>query len=770
MSNPYADTADAYWNAGWRGVLPLPHRRKKLPPTGYTGSTGTDPAYPDVATWMQDGDRNICLRLPAHVIGIDVDAYGDKAGAFTLREREAEWGQLPPTWRSTSRDDGISGIRLYRIPVGLAWPGEVGPGIETVRRDHRYVVCAPSVHPDTGDTYRWIDPDGIVAAHGVPDPDRLPFLPDAWVEGLTGGEMAKEVRRNSLATDAAMLWVAQRPDASGVPCKRMDTACSASIADLRDHSAHQSALAGVARLLRLADEGHSGVVPCIVRLREAFIAEVTRHERIILEKHRRSESEATREWSDMLVSGVNFVSADPANLPVCDCDGLLTESIVAAANPEPATAVAETAEPDEPRSKFPQMVDGATFILNAPEQPPAVWGYGESVVWSEGESLTIVGPPGVGKTTLGGQVVKARIKGGAVLGYGVSPTSSKVLYLAMDRPAQIARSLRRHFTEDDREILAERLVVWKGPPPADVAKNTSVLVSLCKLAGADTLVVDSIKDAAIGLSNDEVGAAYNQARQLVLAAGIQVMELHHMVKRGPNGSKPTQLADVYGSTWITSGAGSVLLIWGQPGDEVVELLHLKQPANDIGPLMVEHDHANGTSQVWHGENGEHSPLESLLLANRTNGLTAAQAAAHLFHTDSPDANQKKKATRQLESLVAEGKARKESGGRESGRAAVWHAPNPVHNPGQGWTSGVDRGGHGVDMEGGHNLDRGGHSPTTGVDRGGHADLDTPTPSLEGGLGSVYPPADVHPCEVCGKDTGSAGFIICSKCERERRQV
>ena len=762
MSNPYADTADAYWNAGWRGVLPLPHRRKKLPPTGYTGSTGTDPAYPDVATWMQDGDRNICLRLPAHVIGIDVDAYGDKAGAFTLREREAEWGQLPPTWRSTSRDDGISGIRLYRIPVGLAWPGEVGPGIETVRRDHRYVVCAPSVHPDTGDTYRWIDPDGIVAAHGVPDPDRLPFLPDAWVEGLTGGEMAKEVRRNSLATDAAMLWVAQRPDASGVPCKRMDTACSASIADLRDHSAHQSALAGVARLLRLADEGHSGVVPCIVRLREAFIAEVTRHERIILEKHRRSESEATREWSDMLVSGVNFVSADPANLPVCDCDGLLTESIVAAANPEPATAVAETAEPDEPRSKFPQMVDGATFILNAPEQPPAVWGYGESVVWSEGESLTIVGPPGVGKTTLGGQVVKARIKGGAVLGYGVSPTSSKVLYLAMDRPAQIARSLRRHFTEDDREILAERLVVWKGPPPADVAKNTSVLVSLCKLAGADTLVVDSIKDAAIGLSNDEVGAAYNQARQLVLAAGIQVMELHHMVKRGPNGSKPTQLADVYGSTWITSGAGSVLLIWGQPGDMVVEMLHLKQPANDIGPLMIEHDHANGTSKVWHGENGEHS-LETQLANAGPLGLTKRAAAALIYGTDDPTENDQRKAAARLDDLVKRGAATFQKGGGRGHESRWFAADKPDNKPDMaeiGFGNGNPTGDAGSPTI----------NPTENPIKPDTAKPDQPTLSIRQGVGLGAAERRVcFPCRECGDDTGIAGFKICATCERKRRQ-
>ena len=756
--NPYGDTADAYWAAGWRGILPLPHRAKKNPPAGYTGSTGIDPGYPDIATWMQDGDRNICLRLPGHVIGIDVDAYGDKAGAFTLREKEAEWGPLPPTWRSTSRDDGTSGIRLYRTPVGLAWPGEVGPGIETVRRDHRYVVCAPSVHPDTGDTYRWIDPNGLVAARGVPDPDILPFLPDAWVQGLTGGEAAKEVNRNSMAADAAMLWIAQRPDASGLRCKRMQTATDQAVADLRDHSAHDTALAGVARLLRLADEGHSGVVSAVIALRDAFIAEVVRPERAIFNKARRTEREAGAEWTDMLVSGVNFVSADPANLPVCDCDGLLTEHITGT-TAEEATAPVE----ESPGPRFPQMVDGATFILNAPELPPAVWGFGEEVVWSEGESLIVVGPPGVGKTTLCGQVVRARLLGGAVLGYGVEPTSSKVLYLAMDRPAQIARSLRRHFTEDDRGVLAEKLVVWKGPPPADVAKNTSVLVSLAKLAGADTVIVDSIKDAAIGLSSDEVGAAYNQARQMVLAAGIQMMELHHLVKRGPNGAKPTQLADVYGSTWITSGAGSALLIWGQAGDRIVELSHLKQPANDIGPLHIEHDHAAGTSTIFHGDSGEHASLEMLLLAAGTTGLSKREAARHLYSTDSPTDNQLRKAKDKLDALASRDIATAVKGGGRSHEARWFAADKPDKKPDLAEIRFGDR-----------NLTDDDGPPTDKPDRNlikpDLAKPDQPTLSVRQGVGLVAA-ADrfsFRPCEDCGDDTGHDGYRICKPCEQRRR--
>src|SRR5688500_9512898 len=42
-----------------------------------------------------------------------------------------------------------------------------------------------------------------------------------------------------------------------------------------------------------------------------------------------------------------------------------------------------------------------------------------------------------------------------------------------------------------------------------------------------------------------------------------------------------------------AGAGSVILLWGEPGGALVDLTHLKQPAGDVGPLRVFHDHATG---------------------------------------------------------------------------------------------------------------------------------------------------------------------------------
>ena len=651
MSNPYGDAADLYWSAGWRGILPLPYAAKKNPPAGYTGSTGTDPAYPDVATWADgtDGNRNICLRMPANIIGIDVDAYGDKLGAQTLATKEAEWGALPPTWRTTSRDDGTSGIRLYRVPEGLAWPGVVGPGIETVRRDHRYAVVWPSVHPEGG-TYRWINPHGVVTTNAVPDPETLPMLPDAWTIGLTGGETADTVERNTWAEDEAMRWIVALDGATNPhPCTRMQRAIDQATKDLTSgQSAHDAATAAASRALRLGDEGHRGTVTALTAIRDAFTKEVTRPDRIAAKKTIRTKSEADHEWRDILRSGVNFVSANPADLTTCDCDGTLTSLITA----EPATADATSATTTTAPQLPGQMRDGATFILDAPESPPAIWGYGQEVAWAEGESCMIVGPPGVGKTTLTGQVLRARLGlAQSVIGYGVTPTSSKVLYLAMDRPQQIARSLRRHFTEADRDTLADRLIVWQGPPPYDLADNPEILLSLCQLADADTVIIDSVKDAAVGLSDDETGAGYNRARQKVLAAGIQVLELHHQTKRGPNGAAPKQLADVYGSAWITAGAGSVLLLWGQAGDPVVTLLHLKQPAEDIGPLTLIHDHTTGTTTVDHEEHD----LDAYLIANAPSGGLTAAAWAAIIYDDASKGNVEK-ARRRLESAVKDGKA------------------------------------------------------------------------------------------------------------------
>lgn len=328
-------------------------------------------------------------------------------------------------------------------------------------------------------------------------------------------------------------------------------------------------------------------------------------------------------------------------------------------------------------------VDGARFILDQPGGIPAVWGTGARVLWAEGEALMIAGPQGVGKTTLAGQLVRASLGIGDtdVLGLPVADRGGRVLYLAMDRPRQIARSLGRQFGENDRDVLADRLVVRPGPPPADLAAQPLLLVGMAETYGADVVFVDSLKDAAVGLSEDEVGASYNRARQHLLGSGRQIAEVHHVVKRGQQaGGPPTSIDQVYGSTWLTSGCGSVVLLAGEPGDPIVSFRHLKQPADEVGPWRLLHDPAAGVLTVEHAVD-----LVALVRASGVDGLTARGAAQAITEKSNPSRADVEKARRRLTALTDEGVlVRMEAGsngGADGGSPAVWfQAENRSREP------------------------------------------------------------------------------------------
>lgn len=291
-----------------------------------------------------------------------------------------------------------------------------------------------------------------------------------------------------------------------------------------------------------------------------------------------------------------------------------------------------------------RLMPGGTFILDGADEFIPLWGHGDQVAWAEGESLWICGPQGVAKSTLMQNVALRRhgILDGDVLGWPVARADAPGLYLAMDRPLQIKRSLRRMVGEEHRAALDANLIVWKGPPPCDLAKHTDTLVNLADQAGAGTVYIDSLKDAAVGLSDDEVGAGLNRAVQTCLANGIEVTGAHHQRKGQQGGTKPTSLDDVYGSTWITSGAGSVILLWGKAGDPVMQLEHLKPPAEPVGPFKVFVDFDRGTV-------GIDEQVDLWLMASRTaHGLTVEGAARAIFGVSEPDRPQIEKARRKLD--------------------------------------------------------------------------------------------------------------------------
>lgn len=331
-AGPFGQAATAYWAAGWKGILPLPPRRKKYPPSGYTGNGGVFPSYPDIQAWLdgEDAEGNICLRLTDDLVGIDVDQYDGKRGGDVIAQREQQWGELPDTWRSTSRTDNVSGIRFYRVPPGLRWPGEVGPGVEIVRYAHRYAIVWPSVHPE-GRTYRWIRPDGTPTVGEVPSPDDMADLPEAWVRGLTGGELALEQARADLSEGQAKDWLTAH--GGGDLCDKMRTVVLDWLPTLNGAaSRHDSTLRITNRVMWLIGAGHPGGIKALEVIRASFLRVADN----------RSPQEINGEWERLIKGAIdraaveypNGTTDDPCTRPF---PAAVEEYVASLRQPPPAT-------------------------------------------------------------------------------------------------------------------------------------------------------------------------------------------------------------------------------------------------------------------------------------------------------------------------------------------------------------------------------------------------------------------------------------------------
>jgi replicative DNA helicase len=307
--------------------------------------------------------------------------------------------------------------------------------------------------------------------------------------------------------------------------------------------------------------------------------------------------------------------------------------------------------PTPPDIQMSKVIGGGAFVQAQPPHVQPRWGKGSDVLWAQGESLLIVGPTGVGKTTIGGQVI-AGLTGLVpdVLGFPVQQ-ARKVLYLAMDRPKQIARAWHRLFSSTQLPILDAKVAVWRGPLPMRMGDHPELLLELARTHDADVIIIDSLKDLEPELDKPSGGGAVNAAIQHCNASDIDVLALHHQ-RKSVEGKKPTTLEDVFGSTWLTAGSGSVILLWGEAGSEQIELTHLKQPADPIGPLRIEHDHLAGTSTVTTGWDA----LGYLRLRGSGGASLAEAVQAHHGNPQKPGNSKWKQTERRLRRLVRDGSA------------------------------------------------------------------------------------------------------------------
>lgn len=265
-----------------------------------------------------------------------------------------------------------------------------------------------------------------------------------------------------------------------------------------------------------------------------------------------------------------------------------------------------------------RLLDGWAFLAEEEITETAIWGDGDAWAWAPGEPLMLFGGNGVYKSTLSHLLVFARLGligpdgcpradheevtaesapelWGRVLGMPVRPVDGNVFYLAGDRPKQIKRAMRRLRREWMREVLHDRLIVHEGPLPFEITDSKDALADLVEQHKGADVVLDSLKDYCGKPSDDETANGYNRARQECVARGVQWVEDHHNRKQAQGQPKTNGIEDVYGSRWLSAGAGSILVLsTDEEGSATVQVRQLKSPAEFIKPLIVTVDKRAGT--------------------------------------------------------------------------------------------------------------------------------------------------------------------------------
>jgi hypothetical protein len=272
------------------------------------------------------GTTQLALRMTSTVVGIDTDNYDGKAGGATIAEGGRRWGQLPEGPWSSARDDGVSGIRFFRVPDGtvlvsnLAFPEQKIGNVEIIQRHHRFAVAWPSVHPKTRTPYTWRGTAGPDQPPAVTD---LPELPTSWLEGLAGHGRAGDRAR----PEQVQQFFSALP--TGQACTAVMTVLRATMASLRAPvvSRHDDTRDAVLRLLRLGERGHPGTGQALSALKARFT-------NVVVEDGSRTPASAAAEFSRMVDgdNGIGLLLATPTDPERRGCH--------CTATPEPPTRAA----------------------------------------------------------------------------------------------------------------------------------------------------------------------------------------------------------------------------------------------------------------------------------------------------------------------------------------------------------------------------------------------------------------------------------------------
>ena len=335
---------------------------------------------------------------------------------------------------------------------------------------------------------------------------------------------------------------------------------------------------------------------------------------------------------------------------------------------------------------------GGDWVFDGPELGSGLWGNDKGdVVQAEGEALLICGPIGAFKSTLDQHLLLAELglRSENLLGMDVKPLAEdeKILYIAADRPVQLARGLRRMVAEKEhRGVLNRRLIVRQRPPDLGRTDPDDFLRWIEK-QGEDigSVHIDSLKDTATGIEKADGGQAIS-ANLRAVARDRRSTTVHHNRGATAENKKPKKIDDIYGSVWIPAGMGGVVQCWGTSGELEVEVSSLKTPAGRLAPLRMKVDLPTGSISVV-------EEVDLLDVFRVGDIITAKDAAKKLYEIAEPERADVERARRELrkhdrtESIPETNPAKWRVRPQDSVRAQMF-GPLPA-SPGEGQNGAAD---------------------------------------------------------------------------------
>jgi hypothetical protein len=613
----YADAYNTYLASGLGGPLPLRPGTKWPPPTGWTGWDGDYPSAADCAEWATEhhdyrDTTQLGLRLASTVIAIDVDAYDGKRGADTMREALLRWGALPPGPWSTAREDGRSAIRPFRVPDGAVLAGKLAltlpsgeevSDVEIIQAHHRYMLCAPSIHPKTGARYRWYNTAGPDTPPNLAD---LPELPQGWIDALSRAAYeAENVEPGQVRDFVSALPV-------GPPCPPMQHTADAAVLAVRDAgSRHDTMRDNVLRVLRLGEQGHTGAPAALERMRDALVSERTAD-------GTGTRASANGEFDRMVYGnrGVGLILTSPTSVMDKGCCPTPAEPAVEATAPDsggprttqdhqqtapdlaqPQDHPAPGADPDYAaaieleaiklriRRAAKRLVDAEELGESEPpssisladlldqEDEEQAWRINE--LWPRNGKVLFVGPKKAGKTTATGNLVRSLCDSQPFLGapegrpgpegYGVSKVDRRIVLFDFEMtPQQLKRWLRLHGirNQDRLHVKFMRGKTW------DIRDRRVRREWAAYLHDLDigTIIADPLASATAPLGinendNSEMGAFLHALDALTLEAGAdELLVSHHAGKGAEDGRGASVLEGWPDAIWRLTVEGA-----DQPG-------------------------------------------------------------------------------------------------------------------------------------------------------------------------------------------------------------